>query len=70
VPTASLQYARGIARHFWWLALALHLGSALTLFLLAYYQWVRFGYVAAGAALALTVVCPLQWVYSYLSVRL
>jgi len=70
VPVESLQYARSIAQRFRWLALALHLGSALILFMLAYYHWVSFGYVAAGAALALTIVRPLQRAYSYLSARL
>lgn len=70
VKDDSIAYARKLAKRFWWLAVGLHLGSAVALYLLARYQVVAVGYPAAVAALALTVARPLQRAYEYLSHRL
>jgi len=70
VPEESVAYARRLAARFKWLAIALHLGTAVLLFVLARLQLVTVGYPAAVAALALTFARPAQRAYEHLSTRL
>lgn len=70
VDEAAVAFAARLARRFLWLAIGLHLGSALVLYLLAYYQLTVVGYAASVAALALTVLRPAQRAYAHLSRRL
>ena len=70
VPEESVAYARRLAARFKWLAIGLHLGTAVLLLVLARLQLVAVGYPAAGAALALTFARPAQRAYEHLSNRL
>lgn len=70
VKAESLQYAQKLAKRFYWIAIGLHLGTALGLYLLAYYHITVIGYMAAVAALALTFLRPLQRAYEHLSYKL
>jgi prefoldin subunit 5 len=70
IKEESLQYAQKLAKRFYWIAIGLHLGTALGLYLLAYYQITVLGYTAAVAALALTFLRPLQRGYEHLSYKL
>ncbi|UOQ50888.1 hypothetical protein [Hymenobacter cellulosivorans] len=70
VSEETVGFAQRLARRFLWLAIALHLLSALTLYLLAYYQLTVVGYAASAAALLLTFARPAQRAYEHLSRRL
>ena len=70
VNEESVRFARQLARRFLWLAIGLHLFSALVLYLLAHYQLTVVGYAASVVALALTFVRPAQRAYAHLSRRL
>ncbi|OON67124.1 hypothetical protein [Hymenobacter sp. CRA2] len=70
VDPATEAFAGRLARRFWWLAVGLHVVSAVALYLLAYYQLTPVGYAAAAAALLLTFARPAQRAYEHLSRRL
>lgn len=70
VNEESVRFAQRLAGRFRWLAIGLHLFSALVLYLLAYYQVTAVGYAASVVALALTFVRPAQRAYAHLSRRL
>jgi hypothetical protein len=70
ISGVNLAYARRVASRFVWVAIALHLFSAILLFLLAYYQISIVGYLASGIALLLTFVRPLHRLYEHISLRL
>ncbi|MCU0449165.1 MAG: hypothetical protein MUC97_04855 [Bernardetiaceae bacterium] len=71
VEAGDLQYAQRIARFYFWLAIGLHLVSALVLFLAAQWGYLpNIGYIAAGAALLLTLARPLARMYEYVVARL
>jgi hypothetical protein len=70
VAEDSVAYASQIAQRFKWLAVGLHLGTALLLGGLAYFRVVAVGYPAAAAALVLTGARPAQRAYEHLSARL
>jgi chromosome segregation ATPase len=65
-----VRYAARLSKRFLWLAIVLHLATALGLYLLAYYEVTVLGYLAAVAALALTFLRPLQRAYEHLSHKL
>jgi len=70
VPADSIRYAHTLARRFWWIAIGLHVGTAIALYLLAYFQITVIGYLASFAALALTFLRPAQRAYEHLAYRL
>jgi hypothetical protein len=70
VSEETVTFARRLAQRFLWLAVGLHLFTALALYLLAYYQLTAVGYAASVAALLLTFVRPGQRAYAHLSRRL
>jgi hypothetical protein len=70
VPAESIRYAQTLARRFLWIAIGLHVGTAIVFYLLAYYQITAVGYLASLAALALTFLRPAQRAYEHLSYRL
>ncbi|MCB2407919.1 hypothetical protein [Hymenobacter lucidus] len=70
VSEETVAFARRLAQRFLWLAIGLHLLTALTLYLLAYYQLTVVGYAASVAALLLTFARPAQRAYEHLSRRL
>jgi predicted transcriptional regulator len=70
VPEDTVQFAQRLARRFLGLAVALHLLSALALYLMAYYQLTAVGYAASAAALLLTFARPAQRAYEHLTRRL
>lgn len=70
VKEESIQFARRLSKRFWWIAIILHLVTALVLYGLAYFQITSIGYLASVAALVLTFFRPLQRAYEHLSSRL
>ncbi|MBD0256308.1 MAG: hypothetical protein ICV83_11365 [Cytophagales bacterium] len=70
VKEESVRYARRLSKRFFWLAIGLHLATALGLYLLAYYEVTVLGYLASVAALGLTFLRPLQRAYEHLSYKL
>lgn len=70
VADDTVAFAQRVAVRFKGLAIGLHLGTAAALVALAYFHLVPFGYAAAAAALALTVVRPAQRAYEHLATRL
>jgi len=70
VNTANVDYARKLAKRFLTIAIALHIISAIALYLLAYYQITAVGYFASVAALLLTFARPLSRLYDYIASRL
>ncbi len=70
VREESVRYAGRLSKRFFWLAIFLHLATALGLYLLAYYEVTVLGYLAAVAALGLTFLRPLQRAYEHLSYKL
>jgi hypothetical protein len=70
VKEESVRYARRLSKRFFWLAIILHLATALGLYLLAYYEVTVLGYLASVAALGLTFLRPLQRAYEHLSYKL
>lgn len=70
VDDETVAFAQRVAVRFRRLAIGLHLLTAAVLVSLAYFQMVPFGYAAAGAAVALTVVRPAQRAYEHLAARL
>ncbi|RTQ48873.1 hypothetical protein EJV47_14850 [Hymenobacter gummosus] len=70
VNEETVTFARRLARRFLWLAIGLHVFTAVVLYLLAYYQLTAVGYAASAAALLLTFVRPGQRAYAHLTRRL
>ena len=63
-------YAGKLAKRFLWLAILLHLCTAIALYFLAYFHVTAIGYWASVAALLLTFLRPLQQAYEHLAYRL
>lgn len=70
VEPEKLNYAQMVARRSLWVAIALHILSAIGLYTLAALGISSVGYVSSGAALLLTALRPAIATYGYLSVRL
>ncbi len=70
VNTTNVAYARKLAARFLSIAVALHILSAIALYLLAYYHITVVGYFAAIAAILLTFARPLARLYDYIATRL
>lgn len=70
VKEETIRYAQKLAKRFFWIAIGLHIGTALGLYLLAYFHITSIGYIAALAALGLTLFRPLQRGYEHLSYKL
>jgi hypothetical protein len=70
VDEKQLKYVRLLAKRSLWVALALHLFSAIGLYTLAATGISAVGYISSGAALLLTILRPAISAYEYLSARL
>ncbi|MDO1451483.1 hypothetical protein Q0590_34735 [Rhodocytophaga aerolata] len=70
VKQETIDYAQNLAKRFFWIAIGLHIGTAVGLYLLAYFHITSIGYIAALAALGLTLFRPLQRGYEHLSYKL
>ena len=60
-------YVQMVAQRSLWVAIALHLGSALGLYALAFYGISAIGYISSGAALLLTALRPAIRGYEYVA---
>jgi len=70
VDARQVAYVHRLARLSLYVALGLHLASAIVLFILAYSGVSKFGYIAAVLALLLTALRPSASAYQYLAERL
>lgn len=70
VDERQVQYVQGLAKRSLWVALALHLFSALGLYILAVTGISAVGYISSGAALLLTILRPAIRAYEYIYARL
>lgn len=70
ISAADVSYARKIARNYLIVAIALHLLSALGLYLLSYYKITPLGYWGAAFALLLTGLRPAVRLVEYIHYRL
>lgn len=70
VDEKQLTYVRLLAKRSLWVALALHLFSAIGLYTLAATGISTVGYISSGAALLLTILRPAIRAYEYLYARL
>ncbi|MCS6814087.1 MAG: hypothetical protein NZ772_11060 [Cyanobacteria bacterium] len=70
VEPRKLNYAQMVARRSLWIAITLHVLSAIGLYTLAALGISSVGYVSSGAALLLTALRPAIATYGYLSARL
>jgi hypothetical protein len=70
VDEHQVAYVRKLATLSFWVAIGLHLASALVLYILARPGVVRIGYIASVIALMLTVLRPSISAYEYLAARL
>ncbi len=70
VSPSQIMFAKKVRRWGLWLAISLHVLSALGLYLLAASGISSIGYVAAGATLVLTFLRPGLRTYGYLAMRL
>jgi hypothetical protein len=70
VDERQLGYVRQVARRALWVAIALHLISAVGLYGLAATGISNIGYISAGATLLLTILRPAAALYDYLAQRL
>ena len=66
----NLNYVNQLTRFSLWIAIGLHLGSAIGLYALAATGISAIGYVASGAALLLTFLRPAIQGYQYIAARL
>ena len=66
----ELAYAQKVAKNSLWIALGLHLISAITLYALAHFEVSVVGYFGAGATLLLTLLRPAIRAYEFISARL
>ncbi|MCL1469050.1 hypothetical protein [Argonema antarcticum] len=70
VDDKQVKYAKMVAKRSLFVAIALHLISAIGLYILAAAGFSVIGYLSSGAALLLTVLRPAVRGYQYLAVRL
>lgn len=70
VDEKQVKYVRMLARRSLWIAIALHILSALALYSLAFLGISAVGYICSGAALLLTILRPAIRTYQYLALRL
>lgn len=70
VDEKQVNYVKILAKRSLWLALGLHLLSAISLYILAVTGVSSVGYISSGAALLLTVLRPAIRAYEYLNARL
>ena len=70
VDEKQLKYVRLLVKRSLWVALALHLFSAIGLYTLAATGISTVGYISSGAALLLTILRPAIRAYEYLYARL
>ncbi|MBD2250697.1 hypothetical protein [Nostoc parmelioides] len=70
VDERQVRYVQGLAKRSLWVALALHLFSAIGLYLLAATGISAVGYISSGAALLLTILRPAIRAYEYIYARL
>lgn len=70
VDEKQVQYVQGLAKRSLWVALGLHLFSAIGLYTLAATGISTVGYISSGAALLLTILRPAISAYEYLYARL
>jgi len=70
VDERQVAYVRKLVGLSFWVAIGLHLGSAIVLYVLARTGVVRIGYIASVIALMLTVLRPSISAYDYLAARL
>ncbi|WP_066424926.1 hypothetical protein [Anabaena sp. 4-3] len=70
VDDRQVQYVQVLAKRSLWLALGLHLLSAIGLYTLAATGISAVGYISSGAALLLTILRPAIRAYEYLYARL
>ncbi|OJJ14496.1 hypothetical protein BKI52_42720 [marine bacterium AO1-C] len=66
----ELAYAQKVAKSSLWVALGLHLLSAIGLYALAHFEISVVGYFGAGATLLLTLLRPAIRAYEFISARL
>ena len=70
ISATNIAYAHKLAKRFFTLAIALHIISAIGLYLIAYFDITEVGYFAAIAAVLLTFLRPLVRFYDYVVHRL
>ncbi|RCJ29454.1 hypothetical protein A6770_22260 [Nostoc minutum NIES-26] len=70
VDERQVKYVQVLAKRSLWVALALHLFSAVSLYTLAAIGISAVGYISSGAALLLTILRPAIRAYEYLYARL
>jgi len=70
VDQDEMKYVKSVSERSLWVAIALHVISAVGLYLLAYMEISAVGYVSSGAALLLTALRPTVRAYEYLARRL
>jgi hypothetical protein len=70
VDERQVAYVRKLAKYSLWIAIGLHIASAIALFLLAWTGFSKIGYVASVLALLLTGLRPAVSAYEYLAARL
>ncbi len=70
VDAKQLKYVKLLATRSFWIAIALHLLSAVGLYTLAATGISTVGYISSGAALLLTALRPAVQTYEYLATRL
>ncbi|MEA5577317.1 hypothetical protein [Anabaena sp. UHCC 0451] len=70
VDDKQVKYVQVLAKRSLWLAIALHLVSAIALYILAATGISAVGYLSSGAALLLTLLRPAISAYEYLYARL
>ncbi|MBD2355153.1 hypothetical protein H6G41_11065 [Tolypothrix sp. FACHB-123] len=70
VEEKQIDYVKLLAKRSLWMALALHLFSAIGLYILAATGISAVGYISSGAALLLTILRPAIRAYEYLYARL
>ncbi|GAB4111991.1 MAG: hypothetical protein OHK0057_04730 [Thermoflexibacter sp.] len=70
VSEEDVAYAERLSKRFFWVAIVLHLVSALGLYLLSYFEITSLGYISGLAALLLTLLRPAIRMYEYVAARL
>ncbi|MBD2297967.1 hypothetical protein H6G80_08630 [Nostoc sp. FACHB-87] len=70
VDEKQIKYVQLLAKRSLWLAIALHIFSAIGLYILAATGISAVGYISSGAALLLTILRPAIRAYEYLYARL
>jgi hypothetical protein len=66
----DVRYAENLAKRFLWIAIGLHIITALGMYLLAQFNITPLGYIASAAALLLTLFRPAVRFYEYVIYRL